>query len=53
LVPPNFYHCPLVTDESGQRLAKRTDSLSLQALRGKGLTPGRLRASWEENTKSS
>ncbi len=33
--PPEFYHCPLVTDENGTRLAKRHDALSLRALRRK------------------
>jgi glutamyl-tRNA synthetase len=28
--PPTFYHCPLVTDAAGVRLAKRHDSLSLR-----------------------
>ena len=37
--PPDFYHCPLVTDESGVRLAKRHDSMSLRALRNRGATP--------------
>jgi len=46
LTRPNFYHCPLVTDESGQRLAKRSDSLSLRALRAKGIEPEILRKSW-------
>ena len=36
---PDFYHCPLVTDENGVRLAKRTDALSLRAMRESGLTP--------------
>jgi glutamyl-tRNA synthetase len=36
LNPPNFYHCPLMTDEKGRRLAKRNDALSLQALRKSG-----------------
>ena len=35
--PPAFYHCPLVTDEAGARLAKRNDSLSLRTLRASGL----------------
>ncbi len=30
---PTFYHCPLVTDENGVRLAKRNDALSLRTLR--------------------
>src|SRR5207248_10364826 len=33
LEPPAFYHCPLMTDASGVRLAKRHDSLSRRALR--------------------
>ena len=28
--PPGFYHCPLVTDPRGTRLAKRHDALSLR-----------------------
>jgi glutamyl-tRNA synthetase len=31
--PPQFYHCDLVCDERGQRLAKRHDTLSIRALR--------------------
>ncbi|WP_309386824.1 glutamate--tRNA ligase family protein [Cerasicoccus frondis] len=42
--PPAFYHCPLVRDESGQRLAKRSDSLSLQSLRKSGKTASELLA---------
>ena len=37
--PPAFYHCSLVVDHNGRRLAKRHDSLSLRALRQRGLTP--------------
>ena len=40
LLPPAFHHAPLVTDASGQRLAKRHDALSLRALRDRGLSPG-------------
>jgi glutamyl-tRNA synthetase len=36
---PTFYHCPLVTDDSGARLAKRHDGLSLRRLREQGVTP--------------
>ena len=36
---PTFYHCPLVLDETGERLAKRHDSLSLRLLREQGKTP--------------
>ena len=35
---PTFYHCPLVRDEHGHRLAKRSQSLSLRALRAAGKT---------------
>ncbi len=44
--PPAFYHCPLVTDEHGTRLAKRHDALALRTLRAQGLTPAQLRAHW-------
>jgi glutamyl-tRNA synthetase len=37
--PPAFYHCKLVVDHNGRRLAKRHDALSLHALRQRGLTP--------------
>jgi glutamyl-tRNA synthetase len=33
---PAFFHCPLVTDEQGIRLAKRNDALSLRTLRASG-----------------
>jgi len=46
LTPPKFFHCPLVTDENGQRLSKRSDSLSLRALRAAGLTPEQIRKQW-------
>lgn len=42
LEPPLWYHCPLVTDASGQRLAKRHDSLSIRALREQGKSPQEL-----------
>jgi glutamyl/glutaminyl-tRNA synthetase len=35
---PAFYHCDLLTDEHGQRLAKRSDALSIRALRDRGLS---------------
>jgi glutamyl/glutaminyl-tRNA synthetase len=49
LTPPQFYHCPLVTDESGARLAKRHDALSLRSLRAQGRTPEQLRKGWGES----
>jgi glutamyl/glutaminyl-tRNA synthetase len=41
--PPTFYHCPLVTDKAGVRLAKRHDSLSLRTMRQQGITPEEVR----------
>ncbi|HWA11328.1 MAG TPA: tRNA glutamyl-Q(34) synthetase GluQRS [Opitutaceae bacterium] len=37
--PPRFLHCPLMTDDRGERLAKRHDALSLRTLRAQGVTP--------------
>jgi glutamyl-tRNA synthetase len=45
--PPAFCHCPLMTDESGVRLAKRHDVLSLRQLRERGETPEALRQTWQ------
>jgi glutamyl-tRNA synthetase len=36
---PAWYHCALVADDNGRRLAKRHNALSLRALRQRGLTP--------------
>jgi glutamyl-tRNA synthetase len=36
---PAWFHCRLVVDHNGRRLAKRHDSLSLRALRQRRLTP--------------
>jgi glutamyl-tRNA synthetase len=44
LPTPHYYHCELMRDEQGVRLAKRHDALSLRALRESGATPERLRA---------
>jgi glutamyl/glutaminyl-tRNA synthetase len=44
--PPEFFHCELMRDASGQRLAKRHDSLSLRQLRERGERPENLRAKW-------
>jgi glutamyl-tRNA synthetase len=46
LKPPRFYHCPLMSDETGVRLAKRHDALSLRALRAQGRQPEELRRDW-------
>lgn len=42
--PPVFFHCPIVADDQGLRLAKRHDALSLRALRESGATPADLRS---------
>jgi glutamyl-tRNA synthetase len=47
--PPEFYHCPLVTNEAGIRLAKRDDAASLRTLRERGATPETIRSEWGEN----
>jgi glutamyl-tRNA synthetase len=39
LPEPVFFHLPLVVDQSGRRLAKRCDDVSLAALRERGMDP--------------
>jgi glutamyl-tRNA synthetase len=39
---PDFYHCELVRDEAGVRLAKRHDALSIRRLREQGMSPDQL-----------
>jgi glutamyl-tRNA synthetase len=39
---PAWFHVPLVVDEDGRRLAKRTDALSLASLCASGLDPRKL-----------
>jgi len=46
VVAPAFYHCPLMTDEKGVRLAKRHDALSLRRQREEGRQPAELREGW-------
>lgn len=46
LKAPEFFHCELMLDEKGERLAKRNDALSLRALRLAGKLPEELRAAW-------
>ncbi len=43
---PAFYHCPLVRDEQGKRLAKRDGARSLRSLRQRGVAPEEIRAGW-------
>ena len=45
---PAFYHCALLADEHGNRLAKRHDALALRTLRAAGRTPESLRADWND-----
>jgi glutamyl/glutaminyl-tRNA synthetase len=47
---PEFYHCDLVRDENGTRLAKRHDALSVRRLRELGWTPEQVRAGKLERT---
>lgn len=47
LKPPDYFHCDLVTDKSGVRLAKRHDALSLRSLRKSGLKPEEVRQLWK------
>ena len=42
---PDYYHCDLVRDDAGVRLAKRHDALSIRKLREMGWTPERVRQS--------
>jgi len=41
---PAYYHCDLVRDEAGIRLAKRHDALSIRQLRETGWTPEQVQA---------
>ena len=43
LRPPRFFHCELLRDERGVRLAKRHDALSLRTLRAQGIPAVTLR----------
>jgi len=40
--PPAFFHCPLVRDASGKRLAKRSPGRSLRDFRAGGFSPDRM-----------
>jgi glutamyl-tRNA synthetase len=42
---PRYYHCDLVRDDQGVRLAKRHDALSIRKLREDGWTPRQVRGS--------
>lgn len=44
--PPAWFHCPLVVDEQGVRLAKRNAARALRTLREEGIVPADLIARW-------
>lgn len=44
---PRWFHCPLVRDAQGRRLAKRSPGLTLRDLRAAGLTPADVLARME------
>lgn len=44
LPTPGYHHHRLIVDETGKRLAKRHDALSLRTLRAQGMTPDQVRA---------
>jgi glutamyl-tRNA synthetase len=44
---PDFFHCELMLDETGVRLAKRHDALSLRQLSAAGRSPAELRRGWQ------
>jgi glutamyl/glutaminyl-tRNA synthetase len=53
LSAPDYYHCDLVRDEAGVRLAKRHDALSIRKLRDLGWTAQQVRAIHGDGTGES
>lgn len=53
LPAPAFFHCPLMLDERGERLAKRHDALSLRTLRDRGVRPEDIRSDWDIGSLTS
>ena len=51
LKSPAYYHCSLTRDSTGQRMAKRHDSLSIRHLRESGKSPEQVLMLAEELTK--
>jgi glutamyl-tRNA synthetase len=49
---PRFFHCNLLRDENGKRLAKRDNARSLQTLRENGCSPGQIHLLIEEARKN-
>lgn len=50
LNPPDFFHCPLVSDQEGRKLAKRDGAFSLRELRTMGSPPPQLEANCNRAT---
>ncbi len=48
LPSPAYFHCDLMTDEEGVRLAKRHDALSLRTLRARGLSAEEVQNRWRD-----
>jgi glutamyl-tRNA synthetase len=48
---PQYFHCPLLLDEHGVRLAKRHDALSLRKLHDRGVNPKSLIAQFLETAE--
>ncbi len=48
---PDYYHCELVRDSHGLRMAKRHDSASIRRLRESGMTPAQMLDQAESQTK--
>jgi glutamyl/glutaminyl-tRNA synthetase len=46
LIAPVFFHCELMRDDAGERLAKRHDSMSLRTLRKQGISPAEIHSRW-------
>ncbi len=46
---PRYYHCPLMLDDRGERLAKRHDALALRTLREQGVSPEKIQQSFPPN----
>jgi len=51
LTSPQFFHCPLMNDDKGERLAKRHDALSLRTLRAQGVKPEELVAKFAADSR--
>ena len=47
---PAFYHCALLRDERGERLAKRHDALAIRTLRAQGKTPEDVRNLFDDES---